>query len=125
MIWSQAHNQTMDCPLTPALRVSWSQARCWHGDTVNISVRSSYVKDGGIVDLAIFAQGSQVALDTVAGLTINGNSLDHAYTVNWKNLAVPADASQFNVVATLRVPQVQSPPSDPISVDLVSPSFSA
>jgi hypothetical protein len=123
--WSQAHDNTMDCPLTPVLRVSWSQVRCWHGETVTISVRSSYVKDGGIVDLDIFAMGNGVAVDTIAGLTLNGNSLDHAYTVDWKTKTVPPGATKFTIVATLQNPNVMSPACDPMGVDLIVPVFSA
>lgn len=115
----------MDCPLAPELRVSWSQPRCWHGDTVTISIRSSYVKDGSIVDLEIFPVGNVNALDAVAGLVLNGNSLDHPYVVDWKALAIPPNSIQFNIVATLRVPAIVSPPSDPMGVDLVDPIFSA
>jgi len=115
----------MDCPLTPELRVSWSQVRCWHGETVTISVRSSYVKDGGIIDLNIYAVGHLAAVDTVAALTLNGNSLDHAYTVDWKTKVVPAGATHFTVVATLQNPNIVSPASDPMGVDLIIPVFSA
>ncbi len=125
MHWSQAHNNTMDCLLTPVLRVSWSQPRCWHGDDVNILVRSSYVIDGGQLTLDIYAVGNVAAVDTIPNLTINGNSLDHTYKVDWKNKVVPPNSTLFEVKATLAVPAIVSPASAPMAVDLVVPVFSA
>jgi hypothetical protein len=125
MSWQQLFNNSMIGQLTPVLRVSWSQPRCWNGDTVTILIRSSYIKDGGLIDLAINAVGHPAPVDTVLGLVINGNSLDHAYVVDWKNKVVPVNSIQFEVTATLRVPNVVSAASDPLSVDLLVPVFSA
>jgi hypothetical protein len=115
----------MDCVLTPVLRVSWSQPRCWHGDNVTILVRSIYVKDGGEITLNIYAVGNANAFDTIQHLTINGNSLDHPYTVDWKNKVVPPNSTSFQVKATLTTPAIDSPVSAAMAVDLVVPVFSA
>jgi hypothetical protein len=125
MHWSQAHNNTMDCVLTPVLRVSWSQPRCWHGDNVTIRVRSVYVKDGGQITLNIYAVGNVNAIDTIPNLVLNGNTLDYAYTVNWKNMVIPANSTFFEVKATLTTPAIDSPASAAMAVDLVVPVFSA
>ncbi len=124
MSWQQPHNKTMNCPLTPVLRVNWSKPRCWHGEAVNILVRSSYVKDGGQITLVIYPKGDPNAVDTLAPLAINGNALDHAYTVNWKNKPVPPNAKEFEVKATLANPNVTAT-SEAMAVDLLPPVFSA
>ncbi|MGA2871251.1 MAG: hypothetical protein ABSF34_19075, partial [Verrucomicrobiota bacterium] len=67
-----------------------------------------------LIDLAINAVGHPAPVDTVLGLVINGNSLDHAYVVDWKNKVVPVNSIQFEVTATLRVPNVVSAASDPL-----------
>ena len=125
MHWSQAHNNTMNCVLTPVLRVSWSQPRCWHGDSVTIRVRSNYVKDGGQITLNIYAVNDNNAIDTIANIPINGNKLDVPYTVNWKTKVVPANSTYFEVKATLTTPAITSPASAAMAVDLVVPVFSA
>jgi hypothetical protein len=125
MHWSQLHNNTMDCLLTPTLRVSWSQPRCWHGDTVKILVRSTYVRNGGLITLNIYVVGNPVAVDTIANVVINGNSLDHTYKVDWKNKVVPPNSTNFEVTATLTTPNIVSAASAPMAVDLIVPVFSA
>jgi hypothetical protein len=125
MHWSQQHNNTMDCLLTPTLRVSWSQPRCWHGENVKILVRSTYVKDGGQITFNIYAVGNPAAVDTIANVVINGNSIDYVYKVNWKNKVVPANSTNFEVTATLTTPNIVSAASNPMAVDLVVPVFSA
>ena len=125
MAWQQQHNNTRTDQLAPVLWVSWSRARCWHGDTVRISVRSIYVRDGGVLRLDIFPVGDAVAIDTVANLVINGNSLDHDYTVDWKTKVIPAGSRVFELTATLTNPATTSAASPPMWVDLEEPWFSA
>ena len=124
MNWQQQHNNSRTDQIAPVLRVSWSHARCWHGDTVEISVRSTFVPDGGVIDLAIYAVGNLLAVDNVANLVINGNSLDHNYVVNWKNKVVPQNVEEFEVKASLQNPAVVSAASAPMRVDLLPPLFS-
>ena len=50
---------------TPALRVAWAKRRCWHGETVNITVRTScFITDP--VDLKLTIQdGDETVIDTI------------------------------------------------------------
>src|SRR6188472_3814051 len=125
MNWQQNHNHTMDCPLTPTLRVSWSKPRSWHGENVTISLRSQYVKDGGQVTLEILATNDRTTpVETLGPLTLNNNRLDHVYRIDWKTKPVPAGAVTFEVKAILANPNTVAT-SDPMAVDLVVPVFSA
>ena len=111
--------------MTPVLRVNWAKQRCWHGESVTIQVRASYVLPNALVDLAIFAQGNLVAVDTVAGQALANGELNYVYLLNWKTKVVPPNSSLFEVVATLQDPVVASARSAPLHVDLVVPVFSA
>jgi hypothetical protein len=92
---------------------------------VTILIRSNYVKDGGQITLNIYAVGNVNAVDTIPNLTLNGNSLNYAYTVNWKTKVFPANSTLFEVKATLTTPAIDSPVSAAMAVDLVVPVFSA
>jgi hypothetical protein len=122
--WHQPHNSTRTDQLPVTLGVSWSRARSWHGEDVTIQVRSSRVVNGGQITLEIFPVGHPNALDTLPTQTMNGATLDHVYTIDWKAKAVPAGAARFVVRATLAVPKIVSPDSDPLAVDLTPPLFS-
>ena len=89
MSFEQDHNNTMPVPTVPTLRVSWSQDRCWHGDTVKIHVRAWFVPDGTRVDLSINPTGV-AAIATIPNLQINAGVLDHDYLVDWSTLVIAA-----------------------------------
>jgi hypothetical protein len=117
-------NNVVPQQLTPVVGVSWSRSRAWHGETVTIQVRTSFAPDGTLVDLEITTSPGGAAVATVANRVINGGVLDHAYTLDWR--ALPAQTSELYVV-TGRLTQypIASPPSPPLTVDVVPPMFSA
>jgi hypothetical protein len=121
---SRDHNNLGPVQLPPVVRVSWSRSRAWHGETVTIHVRTSFVPDGALVDLEMTTSPGGAAVAVVANQVINGGVLDHAYTLDWRALA--AQTSELYVV-TARLTQfaIASPPSPPLAVDVVPPLFSA
>jgi hypothetical protein len=127
MSFEQDQSNTMPAPVPPAPRVSWSRERCWHGETVKIRVRCSFVPDGTRVDLAIQPQGGGGgAIVNIPNLAINGGVLDHDYVVDWSAIVIPGGAVAFEVIATLPAfNNLPSPPSAPMIVDLIPPLFSA
>lgn len=106
------------------LRVEWSKRRTWHGEQVTIRVRSENVEDGLAVEVTI--QGTDgTEVEKVNAGTLAGNKLDHAYTIQWKDKVLPAGLTQFVVVAATKTPDLTSPQSLPLHVDLAPPVFSA
>lgn len=125
MSFEQDHNNTMPAPTPASIRASWSRERCWHGETVKIRVRCTYVPNGTRVDLNIQPQGG-APMDNVPNLQINGGVLDHDYQVNWQAIAVPVGSTAFEVIAVLpNFGNLTSAPSPPMLVDLTPPLFSA
>jgi len=125
MSFEQDHNNTMPVPTVPTLRVSWSQDRCWHGDTVKIHVRAWFVPDGTRVDLSINPTGV-AAIATIPNLQINAGVLDHDYLVDWSALVIAAGSKNFEVTAVLpTMANVAAPAAKAIQVDLPPPLFSA
>lgn len=124
MQFEQDHNNAVPAPLTPTVRVSWSRARAWHGETVVIRVRCQFAPDGTQLALDI-ATAAGAAVETVANLTINGGRLDHNYVLDWKAIAIAAGSEAFQVVARLPQYPISSPPSPALAVDVAPPLFSA
>ena len=113
----------IDAELEREVNVTWSRTRCWHGETVTIRVRTNHVPDGTAVILRIFPDDVAGEIVSVEGLTINGSSLDHDYTIDWGTTAIPEDASEFVVRAV--IDENPSDPSPTLVVDLNIPIFSA
>lgn len=125
MNWVQAHDNTMPAPIPPVVRVSWAQQRAWHGATVTIRVRTIYVPDNSLVDIAIVTHGAILPVHTIMNLAIVNNTLDHNYVLDWKAIVLPVNTGQFDLVATLQDPVLASPVSASLHVDLLPPLFSA
>ncbi len=106
------------------LRVEWSKRRAWHGEHVAIHVRSENIEDGLAVELTIQGtDGTEVA--KINAGTLAGNKLDHDYTIDWKAKVLPAGLTRFVVVAATKAPDLTSPESLGLEVDLAPPIFSA
>jgi hypothetical protein len=121
----QDHDNSDVVTIVPTLRVSWSQDRCWHGDTVKIRVRAWFVPDGTRVDLSINPTGA-AAIATIPNLQINAGVLDHDYLVDWSTLVIAAGSKDFEVTAVLpTMLNVAAPAAKAIQVDLPPPLFSA
>ncbi|MBI4874541.1 MAG: hypothetical protein HY822_07910 [Acidobacteria bacterium] len=125
-VFDGVHDHSHPAPLPPPVRVSWSRERAWHKEEVIIAVRTAFVPDGAPLELAICAtNGGQVTeIDKLTGLAIRGNMLDRNYVIDWKDKNIPAGSRDFIVRAHLTDPDVTSPDSDVLMVDLVPPALS-
>lgn len=110
--------------VTPVVLAKWSRSRAWHGDTVNISVRTCQVPDGASVTVKILAKADNSLVDTVSGLSISGSKVDQDYTIQWKTKPVSADKHEFVLKAFIDSPKVESALSPSLLVDLVPPVLS-
>src|SRR4051812_48239446 len=94
----QDHDNTMTVQLAPVLRANWSRERAWHGETVQVRVRSANVQPASALELRIRPIGG-AAFDTLQALALQGGALDHNYVVDWRAFVVPAGSTDFEVVA--------------------------
>jgi hypothetical protein len=117
------HNTLILAEVTPAIRVSWTKARAWHGEKVLIAVRTDLVKNGAKLTLEIYPKGNAV-IDTLPNETIQDNKRDKEYSIEWKSKTLPEGVSEFLVKASLPEFQIEAE-SDSLWVDLVVPAFSA
>lgn len=129
MDFEDDHDHTVPAALNESVHVSWSHPRSWHGETVTIRIRTTRVRNGDTLQLKIRAAGIDPAFHTLPGggdgpINITDNSLDFAYKIDWKGKPVPANSTQFEVIARLNELMIESAPSEPMSVDLVPPIFS-
>ena len=113
--------------LAERISVSWSQPRCWHGDTVVIRVRTERVPDGHAVQLEVYDQAGAVQIEQLPNQQIANNAKDVNYTLDWKTKLTqpPPYPAQFIVRATVPVLNNLTADSDPMAVDLIPPLFSA
>jgi hypothetical protein len=123
MQFEHDQNNAVPAPLTPTIRVSWSRARAWHGETVVIRVRCQFVPDGTQLALDV-TTAANVAVETIGNLTINAGTKDHNYVLDWKVIAIAAGSEVFNVVGRLPQYPITSAPSA-LAVDVEPPLFSA
>jgi len=118
------HNKSHPGSLTALIQAHWSQHRCWHGEDVTISVRSSRVSDSAQLDLAIVPEGNeQNPLETISDKKVSSSKLDHKYTVNWKEKPF-GENRKFVIQATVEK-KLKAPLSPVLYVDLEPPIFSA
>lgn len=111
--------------VTPALRVAWTRRRCWHGETVGITVRTECFK-GDKVDLKLTIQDSAgTAIDTI-DLTVKDPGLVHDYPVKWqpKQDLLSAERYLFTVKAQIAAYGLEAL-SEPLAVDVEPPLLSA
>jgi len=121
---SEDHN--VPGQLAERITVSWSQPRCWHGDTVVIRVRTERVPDGYAVRLQVYDQAAAVQIEQLTNAQIANNAKDVNYTLDWKTKLTqpPPYPAQFIVRATVILLNITAD-SDPMDVDLIPPLFSA
>jgi hypothetical protein len=118
------HDTHIKAQLKPTVLVEWDRTRAWHGEKIDISVRTTLVPDGSTVDLKILTTDEQTEIEEIKGLKITTSKVDHKYTIQWKEKAIPADKRDFVVKAFVLDPKAESPPSGKLFVDLVAPPFS-
>jgi hypothetical protein len=111
--------------LSSTIRVFWSRERCWNSDIVKIYVRTSLAADGEKVELKIFPADDQSKAVTIPNLAVADNKVDYFYKMDWKGKGLPAKTTEFIVTARLKDLNITSPWSDPLTVDLLPPLFSA
>lgn len=125
MEFTDQHDKVVPAPLPSTIQVSWSQPRAWHGDTVTIRVRTSFVKNGSNIEILVFPDGSVNSLDGPIAKTIQNNQLDHQYKIDWKGKVIPANTNAFKLTAKVVELNLTSALSEPMLVDLSPPLFSA
>ena len=118
------HDTHIKAELKPTVLVEWDRTRAWHGEKIDISVRTTLVPDGSVVDLKIFTTDEQTEVDEIKGLKVTGSKADHKYTIKWKEKVIPDGKRDFVVKAFVIDPKAESPLSGKLYVDLVPPPFS-
>lgn len=116
------HDVTNLGKLAKVAQVFWSRKRCYHGEQVKLSVRTEGVPDGTAAELRISTKGGAV-VDTITGVSIASSKLDHTYTIDWKEKAIPAGVIEFVFQAVIG--KVVSGASPVLFVDLEPPALSA
>jgi hypothetical protein len=118
------HNRSHPGELTVAIQARWSRQRCWPGEELTLSVRTSRVKDGAQIELAIVPAGDdRNPLDTVSGQTVKDSKLDHKYPIDWKQK--PLGENRKFVISPTLEKKLKGDPSPALYVDLEPPIFSA
>lgn len=116
------HNNSYPGQVDSAVRLNWSQRRAWHGDTVKIFVQTKFTKTNPAVEVTVLAKDSD-ALDKPGGATLSDYSAGYSYTVKWKGKSFGAHR-EFVLKAKV-AEKLESAASEPLYVDLDTPSFSS
>ena len=121
-----AENHNLMGQLTERISVSWSKARCWHGDEVKIRVATERVPDGYLVRLQVYEQAGVVQIEQLVNKPLTDNKLEVDYKLDWKTRLTqpPPYPTQFVVRATVITLNLTAT-SEPMEVDLIPPVFSA
>ena len=124
MDFEDNHDTVVPAPLPELIQVSWSRSRCWHGETVTIRVRTQRIPDGSMVRLEVAAQGG-AAFHVLPQQALQNDQIDYAYPFDRDSTVIPLNTTDFVVTATAVLLNLTSPPSEPLTVDLRPPLFSA
>ncbi|AUX43477.1 uncharacterized protein SOCE26_049260 [Sorangium cellulosum] len=121
MTFKGPHDTTNLGTVPKVAQVFWSRKRCYHGEEVQLSVRTENVPDNAAVELRISTRDGGIAIDTITGVAIKASKLDHKVAIDLKDKGLPAGTGEL--VFQAAVGKLVSGPSPVLLVDLAPPAF--